>query len=68
MDGSNSKMRVRMQLSSSEMGRIELKKVGSLMKALKVESSEQALFHGFRPQVKFTRMTPSDHTSFGADW
>lgn len=67
LDGSGSRMRLRMLFNSEERGRIDLRKLLSRMKARKVESSQQARFHGFRPQVKLTRMTPRDQTSFGAD-
>lgn len=32
-----------------------------------MESSVEALFQGFRPQDKLTRMTPRLHISFGAE-
>lgn len=67
LDGSGSKIRPRMLFNSEVRGRIDLRKVLSRIKALKVESSQQARFQGFRPQVRLTRMTPSDQTSFGAD-
>lgn len=60
-------MRLNIQLSSSVTGRIDFKKSRSRMNALKVESSMDARFHGLRPQVRLTRITPSDHTSFAAD-
>ncbi len=31
-----------------------------------MESSTEACFHGLRPQVRLTRMTPRDQTSLGA--
>lgn len=49
------------------MGRMVWRKVQSFKKALKVASSAEARFHGLRPQVKLTRMTPSDQTSFAAE-
>jgi hypothetical protein len=65
-EGSHSKMRLRITLSSREMGRIELRNVGSFKKARKVESSGEAFFQGLRPQVKLTKMTPRLQTSLGA--
>lgn len=65
--GSHSKMRRKMSVSSGASGRIEPRKLGSFRNARKVESSGDAFFHGLRPQVKFTRMTPRLHTSLGAD-
>jgi hypothetical protein len=65
--GSNSKTRLRMPFSSSEMGRMLFRKLRSLTYARKVESSREARFHGLRPQVRFTKMTPSDQTSLGAE-
>lgn len=64
--GSHSKIRRKIMLSSTEMGKIELKNLGSWMNALNVESSGEAFFHGLRPQVKFTRITPRLQTSLGA--
>jgi len=66
-EGSGSKIRLSMAFNSEERGRIDLRKVLSRRKARKVESSQQARFHGLRPQVRLTRMTPKDQTSFGAD-
>ena len=66
-DGSGSNIRLRMEFSSTERGRIDLRKLLSRRKARKVESSGQARFHGLRPQVRLTRMTPNDQTSLGAD-
>jgi hypothetical protein len=65
--GLNSKMRRIMESSSGEMGRMDLRNFGSFMYALKVLSSKEARFHGLRPQVKLTRMTPRLHMSLGAD-
>jgi hypothetical protein len=65
--GSHSKIRLKMELSSGESGKIDLRNWGSFKKARKVESSADALFHGFRPQQRFTRITPRLHTSLGAD-
>jgi hypothetical protein len=56
-----------MLFSSGDTGKIVLKNDESFKKARKVESSGDAFFHGFRPQVRFTRMTPKLHTSLGAD-
>jgi hypothetical protein len=64
--GSHSKMRLKITLSSGEMGKIELRNVGSFKKARKVESSDEAFFHGLRPQVRLTKMTPRLQTSLGA--
>ena len=66
-DGSGSNIRLRMEFSPGERGRIDLRKLLSRRKARKVESSQLARFHGFRPQVRLTRMTPKDQTSLGAD-
>lgn len=62
-----SKILRRIKSSSGDRGRIVLKKPGSLRKARKVLSLCDARFHGFRPQVKLTRMTPKDQMSLGAD-
>ena len=64
--GSHSKMRRKIKFNSAEMGKIELKNLGSLRNARNVESSGEAFFHGLRPHVRFTRMTPRLHTSLGA--
>lgn len=60
-------MRLRMESSSADNGRIDLRNLGSFIYARKVVSSKDARFHGFRPQVRFTRITPNDHTSLGAE-
>ena len=65
--GSHSKMRLRMESSSGDRGRIELRNLGFLRYALKVESSIDARFHGFRPQVRFTSIIPRLQTSLGPD-
>lgn len=65
--GSHSKIRLRIELSSGDRGKIVLRNCGSLRKARKVESSVEALFQGFRPQDKLTKMTPRLHTSLGAE-
>lgn len=65
--GSQSKTRRRIMSSSWLRGRMVLRNSGSLMKALKVASSREAFFQGFLPQVRLTRMTPSDQMSLGAD-
>lgn len=65
--GSHSKMRLRIESSSGDNGKMELRNFGFLRYALKVESSIDARFHGFRPQVRFTNMIPRLHTSFGPD-
>lgn len=64
--GEGWKMRPRMSLSSSVNGRMVLRKLGSRAKARYVESWKEACFHGLRPQVRLTRITPSPQTSFGA--
>lgn len=64
--GSHSNTRRKMPFSSGEMGRMVLRKFESLRNARKVESSGEAFFHGFRPQVRFTKITPRLHTSLGA--
>ena len=56
----------RMSFSSSDNGRMVFRKSGFLVKALYVESSVEACFHGLRPHVRLTRMTPRDHMSLGA--
>jgi hypothetical protein len=56
-----------MELSSWERGKIDLRNWGSFKKARNVESSADALFHGFRPQQRFTRITPRLHTSLGPE-
>lgn len=65
--GLNSKTLLRMASSSREMGRMDLRNLGSLEKARKVLSSKEARFHGLRPQVRLTRMTPKLQTSLGAE-
>ena len=65
--GSCSKMRLNMKSSSGDKGSIELKNAGLFRYALKVESSMDALFQGLRPQVRFTKMIPRLHTSFGPE-
>jgi hypothetical protein len=67
VDGSGSKIMDMMWFNSSVIGRIDFKKERSFRYAEYVESSEQARFHGFRPHVRLTRMTPKDQTSFGAE-
>jgi hypothetical protein len=65
--GLNSNIRLRMASSSMETGRMVLRNLGSFMKARKVLSSNEARFHGLRPHVRFTSMTPRLQTSFGAE-
>jgi len=65
--GFTSKILWRMKFNSSEMGKMVCRKLRSFMKALKVESSIEARFHGLRPQVRLTRITPSAQMSLGAD-
>jgi hypothetical protein len=64
--GEGLKIRPRMSFSSSVNGRMVFRKDGSRAKARYVESWKEACFHGLRPQVKLTRMTPSPQTSLGA--
>jgi hypothetical protein len=64
--GLRSKIIPRMLLSSSDNGKMVFKKFGFLVKALYVESCVEASFHGLRPQVRLTRITPKDQMSFGA--
>jgi len=65
--GLKSKTLRRMASSSMEIGRMLLRNLGSFMKARKVLSSNDARFHGLRPHVKLTRITPRLQTSLGAD-
>ncbi|KAL8896427.1 MAG: hypothetical protein Q9207_007711 [Kuettlingeria erythrocarpa] len=65
--GSHSKMRRRMESSSGDKGKMELRNLGFFKYARKVESSMDARFHGFRPQVRFTRIMPKLQTSLGPD-
>ena len=65
--GSHSKIRLRIESSSGERGRMDVRKLGSLRYARKVASSVEARFQGLRPQVRLTRITPRDQTSFGAE-
>lgn len=65
--GSHSKIRLRMKSSSADNGKIDLRKLGLLRYALNVESSIEALFQGFLPHVRFTRIIPRDQTSLGPD-
>lgn len=62
-----SKILRRIISNSGDRGRMVLKKPGSLRYARKVLSLCEARFHGLRPQVRLTRMTPSDQMSFGAE-
>jgi hypothetical protein len=64
--GLQAKIIPRMSLSSSDKGRIVFKKFGFLVKALYVVSSVDACFHGLRPHVRLTRITPRDQMSLGA--
>ena len=56
----------KMSFSSFDKGRIVFRKSGLLVKARYVESSKEACFHGLRPQVRFTKITPRLQTSLGA--
>ena len=64
--GLRSKIMLRMLFSSSDKGKMVLRKLGLLVKALYVESSTEACFHGFRPHVRLTSITPRDQMSLGA--
>jgi hypothetical protein len=64
--GLRSKIIPRMSFSSSDNGSIVFRKSGFLVKALYVESSAEACFHGLRLHVRLTRIIPSDHMSLGA--
>lgn len=66
MSGLGVKILTKMSFSSSDTGRMVLRNSGSLRYARYVESSGEACFHGLRPQVRFTKITPSDQTSLGA--
>lgn len=65
--GSRSKILLRMASSSDDSGKMDLRKFGSFRYARNVESSGDALFHGLRPQVRLTRITPRLQTSLGAE-
>jgi len=65
--GSSSKIERRISSSSADNGKMVLKNLGFLRYARNVLSEGAALFHGFRPHVRFTRITPRDHTSLGAE-
>ena len=67
LSGTHSKILRRIISSSGERGKMELRNRGFFKYALKVASSIDARFHGLRPQVKFTRITPSAHMSFGPE-
>jgi len=64
--GLRAKIMPRMLFKSSDRGRMVFKKLGFLVKALYVESSAEAAFHGLRPHVRLTRMTPRLQMSLGA--
>ena len=65
--GSGSNTRWRMEFSPGDSGRIVLRNFRSFRYARYVLSDCDARFHGFRPQVRLTNMTPRDHTSFDAE-
>jgi hypothetical protein len=65
--GSISKILESIAFNSGEIGKIDCKNVGSFLNARYVESSYEALFHGFRPQVRLTRIMPRLQMSFGAE-
>lgn len=64
--GLRSKIFPRISFRSSDNGSIAFKKSRSRVNALYVESSHEACFHGLRPQVRLTRITPRDQISLGA--
>src|SRR5271168_4773229 len=64
--GFRSNIMPRMSFSGSDNGKIDFKKLRFLVNALYVESSTDACFHGLRPHVKLTKITPRDHMSLGA--
>lgn len=64
--GFRSKIRQRILFKSSDKGKMVFKNSESLVNALYVESSTEACFHGLRPQVRLTRITPRDQMSLGA--
>jgi hypothetical protein len=69
--GSRVKIMPRIWFNSSDKGKMVLRKLGLLTKALYVESSIEACFQGLRPHVRLTRITPRDQMSLGAqryDW
>lgn len=65
--GSQSNMRLKIESSSGDNGRMELKNLEFLRYALKVESSMDARFQGFLPHVRFTKIIPRLHTSLGPE-
>ena len=65
--GLGSNMRRRMASSSTDRGRIVRKKFRFRRYAEYVSSRGSARFHGLRPHVRLTRITPRDQTSLGAD-
>ena len=65
--GSTSKTRCKIVSNAGDRGKMDLRKSRSWRNARNVESWVEARFQGFRPQVKFTRMTPRLQTSFGAE-
>ncbi len=66
VSGVGSNILPRMSFNSSDNGKMVFKKLRFLVKARYVESSREAAFHGLRPQVRLTRMTPRDQMSLGA--
>jgi hypothetical protein len=64
--GLRSKIIPRISFSSSDNGKMVFKKSWFRVKALYVESSVEACFHGLRPQVRLTKITPRDQISLGA--
>lgn len=66
LSGLTSKILSKIWLNESDKGRMLLRNLRSFIYARYVESSQLAFFHGLRPQVRFTKMTPRDQTSLGA--
>jgi hypothetical protein len=64
--GSRSNILHKISFNSSDNGSIVFKKLRFLVNALYVESSVEACFQGFLPQVRLTRTTPRDQISLGA--
>jgi hypothetical protein len=66
VSGVGSNILPRMLFSSSDKGKMVFKKSRFLVNARYVESSREACFHGLRPHVRLTRITPRDQMSLGA--
>jgi hypothetical protein len=65
--GSHSNIRLRIESNSEERGKIDLRNLESFKYVLNVESEVEALFHGLRPHVRLTSMTPRDQMSLGPE-